>query len=958
MARPWGAPMSADDRWHKAKEILQTALDLDRDRRTPYLDWACSGDQALRDEVESLLGHHDDEFLEPAFDATPTRSLDGFEAPASLIGKTISHYQVKDVIGMGGMGTVYLADDVRLQRPVALKVLHKSVTRDQVQTTRLLREARAAASVQHPHVAAIYEVDEAEGCTFIAMEYVRGETLRSVMEKKTLPLDGALRLAVRVARALQAVHAGGIVHRDLKPENVLVDEDGLPKLIDFGLAKRSAALASASAPRAISEAPVTDVGKVVGTVAYMSPEQVKGEPLDARSDIFSFGIILYELTTGRSPFKRETAVETLSAVLRDDPPPVAAGAPKLDGIVRRALAKDRERRYENVSDLLTDLENVLPLASSRRTRTILVSLAAVGAVAAIALYWTRDRPLPEPKPVTLLITDFENRTPDPIFNGAFQQALGIGLEGARFISVFDRAQARERAKALAGPELPLDYSSSRLVCRSEDIQVLVTGDVETGAAGYRVSLRAADCLDGSTLAEARSSAFQKQDALLAANRLAAQVRRQLGDRDVPPGETVTTTSIAAMAHYDRAQELVSAAKYAEAMEAYQEAIEEDLEFGRAYSGLAVLYASQGDTERADALFQSAFTHLPRMSPRERFRTRGAYFLMKLNWEQAASEFEDLVEQYPADRVARSNLALSYFYARDMTRALSEGKAASALYPSNAPMKVNVAWYALYAGQLAEAAGYARDAIALNRSFDKPRLVLALSQALQGDFESALATYRELEGLSPLGASLAGTGIADLAVYRGETDEAQRTLARGIELDLAAGRTAAAAYKRAIRSAVLAGVGALDLARREAELALELSNRPAVAFQAGQVFVRIGSSDRVDQIAAHLANSTSPESRAYGRLLRGELALKEQDFVQAEALVKDALRDVDGWLAHLALGRVYLERGSIPEARSELDECRRRRGEASALFLDDVPSLRYLVEHQTLLDTAERRTAKR
>ena len=322
------------ERRKEAEKIFQAALDHSTAERAGFLEKVCAADPELRKEVESLLASHQESSHEqdPALidDLSSDPTMDRHEIgvtyrakggeqkvqPArDVIGSTISHYRVLEKLGEGGMGVVYLAEDTKLKRKVGLKILPEDLTRDQDRKRRFITEARAAAAIEHPHIAAIYDIDEVEGQTFIAMEYVRGGSLRDSIRAEKLTLAKTLEIAAQIAEALAKVHERGVVHRDVKPENVLMSEEGYPKIIDFGLAKLLEPLSTSGEED--EESFKTQQGMVMGTLAYMSPEQAKGEAVDARSDIFSFGAMLYEMLSGDEPFKRQSAIATLSAILQE-----------------------------------------------------------------------------------------------------------------------------------------------------------------------------------------------------------------------------------------------------------------------------------------------------------------------------------------------------------------------------------------------------------------------------------------------------------------------------------------------------------------------------------------------------------------------------------------------------------------------------------------------------------------
>src|SRR5262245_33063175 len=376
----------------KICDLYHSASELAPAERSAFLDEACGGDEALRREVESLLAARDgagDYFAAPAMDVAA--GLLAEENYPSLAGQSLSHYQVLSLIGAGGMGEVYLAEDTRLRRKVALKLLPAQFTQDADRARRFEREARAASSLNHPNIITIFEVGQVDGRHFICAEYIEGQTLRRRLAGDQLKLHETLDVAVQIASALTSAHEAGIVHRDIKPENIMLRHDGLVKVLDFGLAKlradgeterqrdgwidgqRDGAMdrypVSSSLSLSVSQSlrpsvslslPLSITGVAMGTVRYMSPEQARGEDVEGRSDIFSLGVVLYEMITGRPPFEGETSDEVVAAILGREPPPLAQYAPEapaeLQRIVEKALRKKREDRYETVGDLLLDLK--------------------------------------------------------------------------------------------------------------------------------------------------------------------------------------------------------------------------------------------------------------------------------------------------------------------------------------------------------------------------------------------------------------------------------------------------------------------------------------------------------------------------------------------------------------------------------------------------------------------------
>src|SRR5262245_46390095 len=400
------------ERWKQIERIYHAALELEPDARGTFLVQACAGDEDLRREVTSLLNYDDSSagfiqspLLEAAASELADQPLSGVQTQPLAGPPQIGGYRLLSPLGRGGMGEVHLALDTRLNRKVAIKLLPVEFTSDAGRVRRFEQEARAASALNHPNIITIHEIGETESTLYIITEYVEGATLRQRMNaapQQRMKLSEAIETAAQVAAALAAAHEAGIVHRDIKPENVMARRDGIVKVLDFGLAKLTEAQAAPVDSQASTvEKLSTEDGVVMGTPRYMSPEQARGEKVDARTDIFSLGVMLYEMVTGRAPFVGATTSEVIAAILRDSPPPLAEYAPEapaaLERIVSQALRKDRAERYQSASDLLADLKAVkqrieleskfgnAPFVINRRRRSklafggfVLVALALVG----------------------------------------------------------------------------------------------------------------------------------------------------------------------------------------------------------------------------------------------------------------------------------------------------------------------------------------------------------------------------------------------------------------------------------------------------------------------------------------------------------------------------------------------------------------------------------------------------
>ena len=436
------------ERWQQIRELLHGAMQLPTAERSVFLDSKCSNDPALRKEVESFLsaeGEVSREFLE--------RSITGglSVGPGSRLGP----YEIVAFIGAGGMGEVYKARDTRLDRTVAIKLLPAHLSSSSQHIERFQREAKAISALQHPNICTLHDVGQEDNSRYLVMEYLEGETLAERLTKGRLPLDLTLRYATEVADALDGAHRRGIVHRDLKPGNIFLTTHGESKVLDFGLAKLEDSRPAANSPTTLTSDPMalTTPGVAMGTVAYMSPEQARGEELDARTDIFSLGAVIYEMATGRLAFPGRTSAVVFKRILDETPPAPSQVVPSLpasfDQIVERALEKNRELRYQSAADLRANLQRLKrdsesghiraqsgPAQQNRKWVRTLAAGSVLLLLAAIGIHYYplhSSRPLTEKN--TIVLADFNNTTGDDLFDGTLKQALAIQLEQSQLLNV-------------------------------------------------------------------------------------------------------------------------------------------------------------------------------------------------------------------------------------------------------------------------------------------------------------------------------------------------------------------------------------------------------------------------------------------------------------------------------------------------------------------------------------------
>ena len=878
-------------------------------------------------------------------------------------GSLLSHrYEILSLLGYGGMGAVYRAHDCELDRDVALKTIRSDLANDPAILRRFKHELVLARQITHRNVIRIYDIGEADGLKYITMEYVEGQDLASVLRTRNkITAMEAADIIAQTCEGLAAAHNEGVIHRDLKPSNIMVANNGRVYVMDFGLA------------RTYGQEGMTQTGALLGTVEYMSPEQARGEKLDARSDIYTVGLIFYELLTGETPFKAESGIASLWKRMQTPATPANLVDPTvpaaLSDIVQRCMEADRNKRYESAREVLADLAKwdakalahafapypaVATGTSERDARraspwpwiVLAVGIIAV-AIASFIGFRHQETAAKPHAPVSLLITDFDNRTHDPVFDGTLEAAMSLALEGAPFISSYARADAHKIAAQISPGATNMDEAVGRLVAVREGVSVVVSGMINRDGA-LTVTVRAIDAANGNVLVSRSAEAAGKDAVLRTVSDLAATVRKALGDTtpeaaQASAAETFTSSSLEAAHEYAVAQNLQWAGKWEEAVLHYGAALQRDANMGRAYAGMAVTTANMGQRQTAENFFKLALAHTDRMSEREKLRTRGSYYLFMREPQKAIEEYSALVKEFPADSAAYGNLALAHFYTRDMETALHEGIRASELSPKALLQKNNVALYAVYAGDYVSGARCAREVIAANATYVDAYGALAMSQMGQGQIADAVQTYAKLKQINARGASAAVAGLADVALYQGRSSDAVPLLADGIAKDSAATNASAAAIKLIALGEAYLQSGDKRQALAAAERALTLDKQASTLYAAGVIYATAGQTTKAGPIADQLDSRIEPEPQMYARLLRGEIALNSGTPLQALQAFQQAQRVADSRLGHFALGRAYLAADKFAEANSEFETCVKRRGESSAVFLDDVPTFRYLPE---------------
>jgi tetratricopeptide (TPR) repeat protein len=848
-------------------------------------------------------------------------------------GTRLGPYEIIGALGAGGMGEVYRARDSRLERVVAVKVLPDASAGDPELLARFEREAKAIATLHHPHICTVHDVGFERGSHFIVMELIEGQTLHDRIQRGPVAREEAVAIALQLCDALAAAHARGIVHRDLKPGNVILARDagGTPsaKLLDFGLARfTGGAVASDIASRA-TVAPVSTQGEVLGTVRYMAPEQLRGEIADHRADIWAMGCLLYEMLTGQDVRTRH---------------PISPR--HLESTIARCLREHPGDRYASALHLAADLQKV-----AKPSRVALfaaaLGLAALALLAMLVTFYRAGPPLetagPARAPMSIVIADFENRTGDSVFDGALEHAIAIGLETASFLSVVPRQNALASAAAVGGR---LDPSTARLVAQRDGIGAVVSGVVSTTPSGYVVTTSILDPVPGTPIVSARQTAATKEDVLAAMAAIARELRRGLGDHELSSAaeferETFTTSSLDAAREYSLAQAHSSAGREEQAIEHYRAAIRHDPLFGRAHAGLGLVTLRLGRTSAAREHLGRALSLRDRMTERERLRTEGLVAVtIDEDFDRGVVVFQQLVDKYPGDRSAMNNLAVAQFRMLQLEEATATGRRVVGLEPL-ARNYANLALYAMYAGDLSTARDEAERALQLSPQIALAILPLAVSDILNGQFESARLAYARMAKTGARGAALAVIGEADLGAMQGHYVETVRAITVALTSDLRNNASAIGAL-RLLRAELALEAGDRTRAADEARAALALDSSLTAVFRAADILVLSGDttfdgSKHVDTLSA----KPSAMTNWYRRILLARLGAARGTFTALDALEEAFARERPMWIAHFAAGTMQLARGRPKEALAHLNWCLEHAAAGSAAFLDDVPTLRYL-----------------
>ena len=806
-----------------------------------------------------------------------------------MIGQTISHYRILEKLGAGGMGVVYKAQDLRLDRAVALKFLPDNLLHDAIALERFRREVQAASALNHPGICTIYDAGEDEGKPFIAMEFIDGEALSQFIHGKPLGTEQILTLGIQLADALSVAHGQGIIHRDIKPANIYVTRRGQAKVLDFGLAKllQKAGTIGGEPRDPLSSTETSIVGVISGTPSYMSPEQIRGDDLDARTDVFSLGLLLYEMATGQKAFSGNTGGAVIEAILTRVPTSIrsvnAEFPEDLEAVINKATSKDVTHRYQSAAELCVDLQAVKRGLDTGHTVASLIrpAVKAADAQAAIAKYkWAaigalgaavmllglgawlvtsrKTHALEETD--TIVVADFANKTGDAVFDDTLRQGLSAGLQQSPFLNLLSEQKIEQTLQLMGkNPETKMTPEVARELCTRAGSKAYLSGSISTMGRQYVIGINAVNCQTGDSLARQQVTADNKEGVLKALDSATIKLRETLGEslktihKMDTPIEEATTPSLEALQAYSLGRKLMlGKGDYAAAVQMFEQAIALDPRFAMAYASLGTCYNNLGERNLAEQNTEHSYTLRGQVSGWEKFYIESHYYhFVTGDLEKARQVYELWRQTYPRDNVPPQNLGSIYQNMGQYDKSLTQTQEAVRLAPSSPLLPANLVESYTRLSRFGDARTAADDAAA--RKLESPDLHFDDYNLgfLQHDAES-MAKEGAWAASKPADENVMLHLAAEVAGYDGQADKARGLSREAVQASLRAGEKENAARCQAASALRDATYGNVAEARRAGNSALELARGRDEQYLVGLALAMVGETVSAQSLAEDLA----------------------------------------------------------------------------------------------------------